>query len=44
MPAITTVIFDMFSTLAQDGPPDWERTFAAIVRGQKLDITPAALR
>lgn len=44
MSAITTVIFDMFSTLAQDGPPDWERTFAAIVRGQKLDITPAALR
>lgn len=44
MPAITTVIFDMFSTLAQDGPADWERTFAAIVRQQKLAITPAALR
>lgn len=44
MSAITTVIFDMFSTLAQDGPADWERTFAAIVRGQGLATTPDALR
>lgn len=44
MSAITTVVFDMFSTLAQDGPADWDRTFAAIVRGQELATTPAALR
>ena len=44
MSAITTVVFDMFSTLAQDGPVDWERTFAAIVRGQGLATTPDALR
>ena len=44
MSAITTVVFDMFSTLAQDGPADWERTFAAIVRGQGLATTPDALR
>ena len=44
MSAITTVIFDMFNTIAQDGPQLWERTFDDIVRCQQLDTTPAALR
>ena len=44
MSAITTVIFDMFNTIAQDGPHLWERTFDDIVRAQQLDTTPAALR
>ncbi len=44
MSAITTVIFDMFNTIAQDGPHLWERTFDDIVRDQQLGTTPAALR
>jgi 2-haloalkanoic acid dehalogenase type II len=44
MSAITTVIFDMFNTVAKDGPELWDLTFDAIVRDQQLDTTTSALR
>jgi 2-haloalkanoic acid dehalogenase type II len=44
MSAITTVIFDMFNTMAKDGPELWNLTFNDIVREQRLNTTPAALR
>ena len=44
MSAITTVIFDMFNTIAQDGPEHWRRSFADIIAKQRLDTTPEALR
>ena len=44
MSAITTVIFDMFNTIAQDGTELWRQTFAAIIEEQQLDTTPEALR
>jgi 2-haloalkanoic acid dehalogenase type II len=44
MSAITTVIFDMFNTIAQDGADLWQRTFAAIIEEQQLNTTPEELR
>ncbi len=44
MSAITTVIFDMFNTIAQDGPELWRESFAGIIEEQGLDTTPEALR
>ncbi len=44
MSAITTVIFDMFNTIAQDGHDLWRQTFAAIIEEQELDTTPEELR
>lgn len=44
MSAITTVIFDMFNTIAQDGADLWRQTFEAIIEEQRLDTTPEELR
>ena len=44
MSAITTVIFDMFNTIAQDGNDLWRHTFQAIIEEQQLDTTPEELR
>ena len=44
MSAITTVIFDMFNTIAQDGTELWRETFAEIIEAQRLDTTPEELR
>ena len=44
MSAITTVIFDMFNTIAQDGTDLWRQTFQAIIEEQQLDTTPEELR
>ena len=44
MSAITTVIFDMFNTIAQDGTDLWRQTFASIIEEQKLETTPEELR
>ena len=44
MSAITTIIFDMFNTIAQDGTNLWRQTFQAIIAEQQLDTTPEALR
>ena len=44
MSAITTVIFDMFNTIAQDGTDLWRQTFEAIIEEQQLDTTPEELR
>ena len=44
MSAITTVIFDMFNTIAQDGTELWRETFAGIIEAQRLDTTPEELR
>lgn len=44
MSAITTIIFDMFNTIAQDGTELWRQTFAAIIEDQRLDTTPEELR
>lgn len=44
MSAITTVIFDMFNTIAQDGTDLWRQTFEAIIEEQRLDTTPEELR
>ncbi len=44
MSAITTVIFDMFNTIAQDGTDLWRQTFETIIQDQQLDTTPEELR
>ena len=44
MSAITTVIFDMFNTIAQDGSDLWRQTFEAIIEEQQLATTPEELR
>ena len=44
MSAITTVIFDMFNTIAQDGTELWRQTFEAIIQEQQLGTTPEELR
>lgn len=44
MSAITTIIFDMFNTIAQDGTDLWRQTFEAIIQEQHLDTTPEELR
>ena len=44
MSAITTVIFDMFNTIAQDGPDLWRRSFVQIIEEQGLDTDPETLR
>ncbi len=44
MSAITTIIFDMFNTIAQDSAEHWRRTFVEIIDRQKLATTPEALR
>ena len=44
MSAITTVIFDMFNTIAQDGTELWRKTFEAIIAEQGLETTPEELR
>jgi 2-haloalkanoic acid dehalogenase type II len=44
MSAITTVIFDMFNTIAQDGTDLWRQTFEAIINEQRLETTPEQLR
>ena len=44
MSAITTVIFDMFNTIAQDGPDLWRQSFVRIIKEQRLDTDPETLR
>lgn len=44
MSAITTVIFDMFNTIAQDSPELWRQTLGEIIAQQGLDTTPEILR
>lgn len=44
MSAITTVIFDMFNTIAQDGHEHWHRSFQTIIDQQQLDTDPETLR
>lgn len=44
MSAITTVIFDMFNTMAQDGPEHWRRSFVQIIEEQGLATDPETLR
>ena len=44
MSAITTVIFDMFNTIAQDGPDLWRQSFVQIIDDQRLDTDPETLR
>ena len=44
MSVITTVIFDMFNTIAQDGPEHWRRSFVQIIEEQQLDTDPETLR
>ena len=44
MRAITTIIFDMFNTIAQDSAEQWRQTFVQIIDQQGLDTTPEALR
>ena len=44
MSAITTVIFDMFNTIAQDGHEHWRRSFEVIIEEQGLDTDPETLR
>ena len=44
MSAITTIIFDMFNTIAQDGTDLWRHTFEAIIKEQRLATTPEDLR
>ncbi len=44
MSAITTVIFDMFNTIAQDGPEHWHQSFADIISEQRLGTAPEQLR
>ncbi len=44
MNGITTVIFDMFNTIAQDGPDLWNLSFARIIEEQGLHTTPEMLR
>ena len=44
MGAITTVIFDMFNTIAQDSREHWLQSFVDIINEQGLDTTPEALR
>ena len=44
MSAITTVIFDMFNTIAQDGPDLWRQSFVQIIDEQELDTDPESLR
>ena len=39
MKPITTVIFDMYGTLAQNEPSHWEHTFKEIVQEQRLSCT-----
>ncbi len=44
MSAITTVIFDMFNTIAQDGHEHWHRSFQKIIDQQRLNTDPETLR
>ncbi len=44
MSAITTVIFDMFNTIAQDGHEHWRQSFVKIIAEQGLDTDPETLR
>ena len=44
MNSITTVIFDMYETLAQNRQRHWLETFKNIVQEQKLDVDPGQLR
>ena len=44
MSAITTIIFDMFNTIAQDSYDYWHQSFVSIIAEQRLDTTPEALR
>ena len=44
MSAITTVIFDMFNTIAQDDHEMWHQSFRRIIDEQGLDTTPETLR
>ena len=44
MTAITTVIFDMFNTIAQDSREHWHQSFVDIIKEQGLNTTPEALR
>ena len=43
MANITTVIFDMYETLAHNSPELWHRTFETIRQTQKLSIDPMEL-
>ncbi len=44
MSPISTVIFDMYGTLAQNEPSHWDRTFQDIIREQKLPCRSGQLR
>lgn len=44
MAEVTTVIFDMFNTLVQDGEEYWYASFERIVKEQRLDISARKLR
>jgi 2-haloalkanoic acid dehalogenase type II len=44
MPEVTTVIFDMFNTLVQDGEEYWYASFERIVKEQRLNISARKLR
>ena len=44
MSRITTIIFDMFNTLVEDGETFWNASFERIVTELDLDITGARLR
>ena len=43
MTQITTVIFDMYETLVQEGHHHWRETFNEIVRQQNLNVDPDLL-
>ena len=43
MTGITTVIFDAFGTLFEDGPDYWDAAMAHIIRRQELAVSVAAL-
>lgn len=44
MSLISTVIFDMYGTLAQNEPCHWDQTFQEIIREQKLPCSSDQLR
>ena len=43
MSQITTVIFDMYETLVEEDPSQWQGTFQGIIRRQHLDVDPEVL-
>ena len=39
MSQITTVIFDMYETLVENGPHLWQTTFQEIIHSQQLQVS-----